>query len=309
MNRARLGNIAASLSGTRAGAACRLLEALLSVLPRKPGDRSLKVIDGGYIMSLAGRSTAVRFFDSLNCDTLPLPPGKKLDLLGGRVAAFAELCALANQQAGTFFDREFAASLEGTLHAGAAIPGWALFGAKLAADRPAELTLYLIDTPWKEETGWGCIKPLLDLFGISPASLARQKLRGVYDCAGIALGPSGEKKLKVYTRFPVPSAGDLAALKKIHGAAGGEVLAACAALEKSCPARHWTNAYRYAAGRAAPISVKTEVHFKQPVPAGELAGLLQLAPDAPDAGFLVSRRCSVTTLAVEKGRLTVYFTC
>ena len=193
-----------------------------------------------------------------------------------------------------------------------AAPGWPFFGARVRPGGETALTLYFTEIPW-ERRGWSNIERMLGLFSLTAGDLAKCRLRGVFDCIGISFSSSGEKILKIYTKFPAPAkAGGLAFLEELHGARRLAFFKECLEISKAHPARYWTNAYRFNGKQKKPVSVKTEVHFREPVPAEKLgkpflSGSGFLAEN--QIGLLTGNDCAVTTLAAEKSHLTVYFTC
>ncbi len=312
MNEAKLRSLSAVLCAGWKKKPGKVLEAVLAVYSRRPAGKGPEFVDDGYVMSLAGDSGALRFFYGLDCRLGLLRPSAALGRVKRRLETFSSLCLSLNRGYGLAFDAGLAGGLAERLLRGGLLPGWPFFGAKLKPDGGLVLTVYFIDPPWEAGLGWSNMKQLLGTVGLKPAGVEELRLPGAFDCAGLSLSSDGGRSLKIYTRFPSPAAaGGAAALRKLHGAAGADFLKRCAEAAERRPVRHWTNAYGFEPGSARPVSVKTEMHFRSPVPAAEAMRLLGIGAGSAEAAqwaLPLDNGCAVTTLAAQKSLRTLYFT-
>jgi hypothetical protein len=303
----RLRKMAAALTCAASGRPASVLELLLTFFPRRPRVAAVGFTREGCVMSLAGSGGDLRFFDSLICGVKLQRNAEAQVLARRRLLSFPDLCAALNNRFKMGLDQAFASWLAAELLRAPGAPGWPMFGARVSSGGRASVTMYLVDKPWAAGSGWLNIGPLLSGFGLTAAGMSRCLLRGRFDCAGVTLGPGGSRTLKIYTRFPPPPASGFGFFRRLHGEAGGGVLAACLHPPVGRGVRHWTNAYRFGCGLPRPVSVKTEVHFRKPIPAAALFGhFAGTAAEAPLC-LLAPLDCAVSTLAVEGGKVTVYF--
>ncbi|MDA8131167.1 MAG: hypothetical protein M0011_06645 [Elusimicrobia bacterium] len=312
MNERKLKRISAGLCAGWEKKPDKVLGAVLAAFSRRPAGRGLRFSDDGYIMSLAGDSGSLRFFAGLDCRLDLLRPAASRSLVRLRLNNFSALCRSLNRCPGFSLDADLASDLAERLLRDGRLPGWPFFGAKLKPDGGCVLTVYFSNTPWEEGLGWTNIGAILELAGLKPGGMEKLRLTGAFDCAGISLSSDGGRSLKIYTRFPFLAAGGgLAALRRLHGAVGAGFLKRCWKAAESRPVRHWTNAYGFEPGTGRPVSVKTEMHFREPVPAAEAMRLLDIAPGSREGAqwrLLLEHGCAVTTLAAQKGLRTLYFT-